>query len=567
MAEGGEKALVGAGEAVVDLLRRAGVGTVFGLLGGSMLELYDALRGSGIAYVGARDERAAGHMADGYARIAGVPGVVLAAQAGPGVANLVTAIAEARLAYSPLLAIAGAISRRQSGRDGFQEIDQQALFAPIAKRSMTVPAPERLPELLAEALRVAMSGRRGPVVLHVPRDIFAAPVPAGAAILHRPLAAGAPDAEQLAAMVALLRAARRPVIVAGGGFKSRPGGEELTALAEALALPVVSSTGHHDVMATGHPLHAGQGGPRGNRVASALTRDADLILALGTRLGFNSTFHSHDYVAAGARIVQVDIEADALGRYFPVALGVIADARATATTLREACRTARLDGAGWQPWLEAYREARSALDEERAAEARREGEPLAPVRVLGEIREALPADAIVTLDTGAVCLQAADRLRFSTCPALLTPLDFGLVGFGYAAALGAKTAAPGRPVVAIMGDGGFGMTMIELASAVQHGLAVVAVVLDNGAWGAEKAYQRDFFGGRYLGADLANPPFAEVARLFGAGSYRATAPGETGEALRQALDEGKPAVIHVDVDPDAIFSLRRDLFRKAGDER
>ena len=188
MAEGGEKALVGAGEAVVDLLRRAGVGTVFGLLGGSMLELYDALRGSGIAYVGARDERAAGHMADGYARIAGVPGVVLAAQAGPGVANLVTAIAEARLAYSPLLAIAGAISRRQSGRDGFQEIDQQALFAPIAKRSMTVPAPERLPELLAEALRVAMSGRRGPVVLHVPRDIFAAPVPAGAAILHRPLA-------------------------------------------------------------------------------------------------------------------------------------------------------------------------------------------------------------------------------------------------------------------------------------------------------------------------------------------------------------------------------------------
>lgn len=565
VAEQGEKAAtLGAGEAVVELLRQAGVGTVFGLLGGSMLELYDALRGSGIAYVGARDERAAGHMADGYARIGGGPGVVLAAQAGPGVANLVTAVAEAHLAYSPLVAIAGAISRQQAGRDGFQEIDQQALFAPIAKRSLTVPAPERLPELLAEALRVAMSGRRGPVVLHIPRDIFAARVPAGATLRHPPLAAGAPDADQLAAMVALLRQARRPVVIAGGGFKTRPGCEELTALAEALALPVVSSTGHHDVMATGHPLHAGQGGPRGNRVASALTRDADLILALGTRLGFNSTFHSRDYVGAGARIVQVDIEAGALGRYFPVALGVIADARATASALCKACRAEGLDGSGWRPWLEDYRRARLALERERAGEARQEGRPLAPVRVLGEIREALPAGAIVTLDTGAVCLQAADRLRFTACPSLLTPLDFGLVGFGYAAALGAKAAAPARPVVAIVGDGGFGMTMIELAGAVQHGLAAVAVVLDNGAWGAEKAYQRDFFAGRYLGAELANPPFADVARLFGAAGYRATAPGETGAALRQALGEGRPAVIHVDVDPDAIFSLRRDLFRAPG---
>ena len=208
--QGEEAATLGAGEAVVELLRQAGVGTVFGLLGGSMLELYDALRGSGIAYVGARDERAAGHMADGYARIGGGPGVVLAAQAGPGVANLVTAVAEAHLAYSPLVAIAGAISRQQSGRDGFQELDQQALFAPIAKRSMTVPAPERLPELLAEALRVAMSGRRGPVVLHIPRDIFTARVPAGASIRHPPLAAGAPDADQLAAMVALLRQGPAP---------------------------------------------------------------------------------------------------------------------------------------------------------------------------------------------------------------------------------------------------------------------------------------------------------------------------------------------------------------------
>jgi acetolactate synthase-1/2/3 large subunit/sulfoacetaldehyde acetyltransferase len=164
------------GEAVAQVLARAGVGHVFGLLGGSMLELYDALYGSeATRYVGARDERAAAHMADAYARITGGPGVVLGAQAGPGAANLVTGLAEAHLAYSPLVAIAGLVPRDHLGRDTFQEIDQQALFAPVTKRSFMVPSAERLPEMLHEALRLAMSGRRGPVVLNVPRDLFAAP--------------------------------------------------------------------------------------------------------------------------------------------------------------------------------------------------------------------------------------------------------------------------------------------------------------------------------------------------------------------------------------------------------
>jgi len=183
--------------------------------------------------------------------------------------------------------------------------------------------------------------------------------------------------------------------------------------------------------------------------------------------------------------------------------------------------------------------------------------------VFGELRESLPAEAIVTLDTGAMCLQAADRLRHDRAPGLVTPLDFGLVGFGYAAALGAAAAAPDRPVVAVMGDGAFGMTMIEITTAVQHGLPVVAVVLDNGAWGAEKAYQRDFFGARYLGADLVNPPYDQVARLCGARGYAVSEPGGTAAALRDALGAGEPSVIHVTVDPDAIQSLRKDLFKKA----
>ncbi len=549
---------MGAGEAVARVLERAGVGTVFGVIGGSMLELLDALHDSPISYIGARDERAAGHMADAAARMTGGPGVVLGAQAGPGVANLATALAEAHLAYSPVVAIAGAISRSQSERDTFQEIDQEALLAPVTKRSIRVPQADRLPELLNEALRVAMTGRRGPVVLHVPRDLFASSVSGDLPRPPGPVTAGAPADWHIERVKELLARSERPVIVAGGGLKWARGSAELDRLARTLDIPVVAATGHHDVLATDHPLLAGQAGPRGNRLASGLTREADVILALGTRLGFNSTFHSAEYVNPQAAIVQVDIDAMAPGRHFPVTLGVIADAREAA----RAFLAARPEAARWQAWTGAFHDERRLIEAERESEAQQTGMPLSPTRVLGEIRDTMPRDAIVTLDTGAVCLQAADRLRFGRCPGLVTPLDFGLVGFGYAAALGAQAAAPGSPVIAIMGDGGFGITMIELTTAVQHGLPVIAIVLDNRAWGAEKAYQRDFFDGRYVGADLLNPPFADYARLLGAGGWRARRPGETARALSSALESGKPAVIHVDVDPDAIQSLRKDLFAK-----
>ena len=511
-----------AGEAVAEILARAGASHVFGLIGGSMLELFDALHGRpDIAYIGARDERAACHMADGYARMTGGPGIVLAAQAGPGAANLVTGLAEAHLAYSPVVAIAGMVPRGHHGRDTFQEIDQPALFTPISKRNFVVPSAERLPEMLDQALRLAMSGRRGPVVVNVPRDLFSEQV-ALPDHLGRPArhAAGVPDQTQCAAILDLLATAKAPVIVAGAGFKWGRGTAALAALAERLRIPVAASVGHGDVLPGSHPLFAGQMGPRGNKVANQLTREADLVLALGTRLGFNSTFHSHDYVTANGAIVQVDIEPAALGRYFPVRLGVIADAGACADALVQGARDRILDGSGWQAWTETFEASRAALRAERAVEARDSSYPLSPLRVFGELRETLPEDAVVTLDTGAVCLQAADRLRHDRVPGLITPLDFGLVGFGYAAALGAQAAAPGRPVVSVMGDGGFGMTMIEITTAVQHRLPVIAVVLDNGAWGAEKAYQRDFFGGRFLGADLINPPYDQVARLCGAAGLR-----------------------------------------------
>ena len=545
------------GEAVYRVLKANGIDTVFGLLGGSMMELYDAIYvGGEIAYVGARDERAAGHMADAWARMTGKPGVVLGAQAGPGVVNIVTAVAEAQQAYSPLVVIAGAITRADQGKDTFQEIDQVALFTPIAKRSLMATDPTRLVPMLEDAIRLANTGRRGPVVLHVPRDLFAADVPTvdpAPVNIARPGPAAPPD---ITAIAALLSQAKRPVIFAGGGFKWGTGRAALTTLAEKLEVPVVASTGHADVMRYGHPWFAGQAGPRGNRVASRLTKEADVMLVLGARLGFNSTFHSHYYVGETTRIAHVDIEGSAVGRYFPAEIAAQADARLTAEALGDiATRPACED------WREAFRADMGSLAAERADEAALETLPMHPRRALAEIRGTLPEDAIVTLDTGNTCLQAADRLAHYAPMSLITPLDFGLVGFGLAAAIGAKAAAPDRPVVAIMGDGAVGYTMIEIQTAIQHDLPITIIVLDNQAWGAEKAYQQEFYGGRLLGAEIRSPRFDKFAELCGGKGIWVDGPGDMGPALQQAITSNETTVIQARIDPGALMTLRKDLFK------
>ena len=556
------KQLMNGGEAILHSLKANGINTVFGLLGGSMLELYDAIyQDDAVNYIGARDERAAAHMADAYARVTGATGVVLGAQSGPGVANLTTGVVEAHLAYSPLIAIAGMTTREHQGRDTFQEFDQVSLFKPISKQSIIVPQVERLPEMFNDAIRLANSGRKGPVVLHVPRDLFADSFEMAAIEPPSPVEGAAPTQQQIQQILQLLAQSRAPVIFAGGGLKWAKGSEALQTLVQTLQVPVVASTGHADVMPHDHPLFAGQAGPRGNSVASGLTANADLILAIGNRLAFNSTFHSNDYISANARIVQIDVEARAIGRYFPVALGIQADARASAEAITDAIDLSP-PKMNWQEWLEQFHRDKADLTTQRRQEARDESMPLLPKRVLGEIRETMPQDAIVTIDTGNACLQAADRLAHYQAPGLITPLDFGLVGFAYAAAIGAQAAARNRPVIAIMGDGGFGFTMAEISTAVTYDLPVIVVVIDNGAWGAEKAYQKEFFGGRLLGADIISPDYAEFAELCGASGYRASRVGETTAALKSALAAGKPAVIHVKVDTEALSALRKDLFKK-----
>lgn len=554
------------GQAVVDTLRAEGTSHVFGLIGSAGMEVFDALfHRPDVAFVGVRDERTGMHMADGFARASGRAGVFLAGQNGPGATNLVTGLAQAAAAYSPVVAIAGSLSSAHVHRDAFQEVDQQALFRPVTKKTWTVSQSRRIPEMVREAFRVATTPRCGPVVLNIARDMLAeatrfdAPTGPVGWQSGSPCA-GAPDAILHAA--ALLAGARRPLILAGGGVKNGRCADRAIALAEILGAPIAASPGHGDAVPCEHPLYAGQVGPRGNPVATGLAREADVILALGTRLGFNTTFYTWDHLNRDATIIQVELEPTAIGRFFPVALGIHGDAGLVAGALITAL-AGNVPSADTVRWVDDFRGKRAALHAERdtaAATASPNGR-IQPAQLYGAIRAVAPADSMYTMDAGTLCLQATDQLAYRRPPALFTPLDFGLVGFSYACGLGVKVACPDRTVISLMGDGGFGMTTSEIGTAVSHGIATVCIVMNNGCWGAEKAYQRDFFGGRYLGADVPNPPYDQLARLWGAQGFRVDQASQLEATIGAAIACGRPAVVDVMVDPDALYSFRRDSFK------
>ena len=555
------------GQAAVAALQAEQVELVFGLIGSATMEMFDALYDAkDIRFIGIHDERTGTHMADGYARASGRAGVVLAGQNGPGATNLVTGLAQAYAAFSPVVSIAGSLSSAHVYRDAFQEVDQQALFKPITKKTWTVTQTARVPEMFREAFRTAMTPRRGPVQLNLPRDVLSEVTEFDA--LQQPQQYRSQDfpsasADGIRQAASLLRAAHRPVIVTGGGTKNSGAHAEVLALAEALNAPVILSPGHGDALPFEHPLNAGQMGPRGNVVASRLAREADVILALGTRLGFNSTFYSYDNINRDAQIIQVELEPTAIGRYFPVTLGIWADARSAAQQL-----TAELGKLGAraeaEAWTAAYVEERQQYLQQRDADADTSSQPIQPSGLYHELRKALPRSAMMTMDAGTLCLQATDALNYWQPPSLFTPLDFGLVGFSFACGLGVKLAQPQRPVVSLMGDGGFGMTISELSTAVDHGINTVTLVMNNQCWGAEKAYQRDFFGERYIGANISSPPFDKLAELYGAAGFRVERLEEVGDAVQAALDCGKPAVVDISVDPKALYSFRRDSFKHRG---
>ena len=548
------------GQAVVESLKINEVDTVIGLIGSSTLEILDALYDSkNIKYIGCHDERSGIIMSDAYARMKNKHGVFLAGQAGPGATNTITGLAQAKAAFSPVVSLAGAISSEHEGKDAFQEVDQQSLFTPVTKKSFKVSDTENIHSVMQEAFKVAITPRMGPVNINLPRDVMGKTSSFRNPVKYQMDKLPEAKVSSLMKAVELLTKADNPVIIVGAGIKNNSSHETVLKLAKLINAPCCTSAGHGDALPFEHPLNAGQMGPRGNAVASRLVKEADVILVLGSRLGFNSTFYSYDNINKDASIIHCEIDENSIGRYFPVEVGIFADAKTVAEQLLAMLNSHQAKGEA-QKWVEDFQAERKAYLENRDQDADVKSTPIQPSGLFKELRQVLPKNAAITMDAGTLCLQATDALNYFEPKSLFTPLDFGLVGFSFPAGLGIKLAAPERPVVSCHGDGGMGMVLAELSTAVDNNINTTTIVFNNGSWGAEKSYQKDFFSERYIGADVSSPQFDKVAELYGCKGYKVEKVSEIKDAVDDSLNCGKPAVIDVAVDPNALYSFRRDSF-------
>jgi thiamine pyrophosphate-dependent acetolactate synthase large subunit-like protein len=462
-------AAMSGGRAVVELLKAEGIRYVFGIVGSTFLDVLDTLYDdTAVEYVNVRHEQAAAFMADGLARVTGRPGACLVTS-GPGATNLLTGVAAAYVAHSPVVALVGGVDRAHQNKDAFQDFDLVGMFKPVTKLALTVNRPDRIVEGLRAALRAAMSGRRGPVLVEIPRDVLsdtvdAATLVAGGARASRPLP---PHPEAIREAATRLGAAERPLLLVGGGVNWAEATAAVMRLAEAHGLPIITAYGRNDAVPTAHPLYVGPLGRAGSPEAAAACKRADLLLVVGSRLGHFTTHFDHRYIQPETAIVQIDVDSRDLGRYYPAAVAIQADAREACLALLDALgkQSAGLAPGAWRKEAAALREQRRAR---LAAEASLATLPLKPQRVYAELRRALPADTIVALDAGAAPAYGYDRLEFARPRTFLTPLDLGGLGFAFPVALGAKLGRPEAPALAIHGDGGFLMNAQELETAVRH---------------------------------------------------------------------------------------------------
>jgi thiamine pyrophosphate-dependent acetolactate synthase large subunit-like protein len=540
-----------AGQAVIEALRAEGVEYTFGVVGTTTNSIVTEMYGrSDIRFVDTRHEEGAAFMAYGYARASGKPTACITTS-GPGTTNLITGIALASKGRAPVIVIAGDVARDYIYRDGSQAFDLVGLLKPITKLALQVNKTERIPEMLHYAFRAALSDKCGPVFLDIPRDLLdgqtiaaeVLPPQAYRAVDNRT----AGDAQAVQRAVTLLAQAQRPVLLAGGGIIDAEASKEAVALAELLDMALVPSYGHTDAVPNSHHLYVGPPGGRGSGEAAEALHRADVILALGTRLNQSTTFWDYRVIDPKTHIVQVDIDAQEIGRNYPVAVGIAGDAKAVAEQLCRALRDAYPQGRPKPAWrsevaaLAARRQARLQ------AELALTGEPMMPQRVYPELRKVLPRDCMVTIDAGVAPGLAYDRLHFEMPRTLFNYAGHGGLGMGLCVGLGTKLGRPDRPAVSLQGDGGFLYTSQELNTAVRWGIPLVSIVLNNSCHGAEKAQQQRHYGARYIGVDLVNPRFDKLAEVYGARGMYVQRPDEIADAVKDALAANAPTVIEIPV--------------------
>ncbi len=562
-------------EALVETLVAQGVRDVFGIVGSAYMDALDLFPAAGIRFIPTVHEQGAAHMADGYARVSGRHGVCIA-QNGPGVTNFVTAVAAAYWAHSPVVVITPETGSATMGLGGFQETEQLPLFSRITKFQAHVSGPQRLAELAARCFDRALL-EMGPTQLNVPRDHFYGEADYEIAAPIR-IERGAGGEASLDAAATLLAAAQFPVIVSGGGVVLADGVEACVQLAERLDAPVVTSYLHNDAFPASHPLCCGPLGYQGSKAAMKLLAQADVVLALGTRLGPFGTLPQHglDYWPKQAKIIQVDADAKMLGLVKPISIGLCADAKAAAEALltrlaprdlactaNRAQRRAEIaqEKAGWVAELDAWTQERDSW----SLAVAKDSPAMHPRQMLRELEKAMPRDAMVSTDIGNICSVSNSYLRFERPRSFFAAMSFGNCGYAFPAIIGAKLAAPDRPAVAYVGDGAWGMSFGELLTCVRENIPVTAVVFHNRQWGAEKKNQVDFYGNRFVGSNLQNPSFAAIARAMGAEGIVVDQLADVGLALAAACaaqKQGKTTVLEIMVTQELGDPFRRDALKK-----
>ncbi len=542
----------------VEALRQEGVEHVFGLPGTTIMHLIDALgQRPDMRYISVRHEQVAAFMADGYARASGRPGRVgvCLASRGPGAANLAIGVHNAHAESVPVLALIGQVSDDIGYREAFEEMDLVRFFDPVTKWSAEIHRTDRIPELLQRAVRTALAGRPGPVMISLPLDVQTA----CAQVSYQPAfrsARPAPQDRDIQAALTRLAAARRPVIIAGGGFRGPGYDPGLIALAERLQIPVVTTWLRKNVFPNDSPLFCGSLGYGAVAVTEDVVREADVALAIGCRFSEFAT-RRWTLIPGQTALIHVDVDPDALGRYYIPAIGICADAALTTSALAAAA-----DGGPGGTELAGRRERRAGcrrayLEQTRPPEAATTS-PVSSAGLVTALRTVLAGTSAVLVQDAPSLGTWIHRYLDFTSPDTFYAAAGGSMGWGFPAAMGMQLARPADRFIAVSGDASFWMVAQDLETAVRENLPVINVISNNFSFGNTRDRQRTAHGGRYHGVFYGNPDFAAFARLLGAHGERVTCDADLGRALDRALASGRPAVVdciqdrHEGLPPDLI---------------
>ncbi|HEA70048.1 MAG TPA: sulfoacetaldehyde acetyltransferase [Desulfobacterales bacterium] len=533
-------------EAFVETLLAEGVKYAFGIVGSAYEDPLDLFPDAGIRFIPVAHEQAATHAADGMARVTGKPQICIG-QNGPGIANFVSALTAAYWAHSPVVAITPETGSMGIGTGGFQELDQMPMFEKQTVYQVRVSQPQRMAELTRRAFYMAKNFN-GPTQLNIPRELFYGECTDE--IYQTPvIKKGIGSMEDLEAAAKMISQAQYPVIVSGGGVSQADAIEEVKALAEYITAPVVNSYLHNDTFPASHDLACGPIGYCGSKAAMKTLKKADVIIALGTRLGPFGTLPQYDmvYWPENAKLIQCDVNIAALGVSKKADIYSCGDVKEFTNALvkrikelfpnieKNTCRLA-----------DVQKEKKIWGDELSGWSSGSQSAPMHPRRFHREWTRVLPKETIVTTDIGNNSSMINAYLKFEGIRQHISALSWGNCGFAYGAALGCKIGRPDTPVIAFQGDGAYGISgLAEVMTAVREKIPVVAIVATNNEWGAEKKNQVDFFGNRYVGTNLpGNPDYAKLAEDMGALGFRIDHPDQVGDAVKAAIDSGKPCVIN-----------------------